>query len=59
MKLWAIYTNLPVSDIEKVPHFWSGDIQGQKTFLAPTADKEIRNYDAEFSNHHPSLSTLN
>ena len=28
------------------------------TFLAPSADKETRNYDTECSNHHPSLSTL-
>ena len=34
------------------------DSQGQKTYLAPHADKQIRNYDIECSNHHPSLSTL-
>ena len=32
--------------------------QGQETFLAPSADKQTRNYDTECSNHHPSLSTL-
>ena len=35
----------------------SGDNQGQETFLAPSADKQTRNYDIECSNHHPSLST--
>ena len=28
------------------------------TFLAPSADKQTRNYDTECSNYHPSLSTL-
>ena len=27
-------------------------------FLAPSADNPTRSYDKEFSNHHPSLSTL-
>ena len=31
---------------------------GPGTFLAPSADKKTRNYDIEFSKHHPSLSTL-
>ena len=53
-----IYTNLPVSDIVRLPHPRSGDSQVQETFLAPSADKETRNYDTECSNHHPSLSTL-
>ena len=35
-----------------------GDSQGEETFLAPSADKQTRNYDTECSNHHPSLSTL-
>ena len=34
-----IYTNLPVSDIVRLPHPWSRDSQGQETFLAPSADK--------------------
>ena len=34
------------------------DSQGQETFLVPSADKQTRNYDTEYSNHHPSLSTL-
>ena len=28
------------------------------TFLAPSADKQTRNYDIECSNHHPSISAL-
>ena len=32
--------------------------QSQETFLAPSADKQTRNYGTECSNHHPSLSTL-
>ena len=42
--------------IVRVPHPRSGDSQGQETFLAPSADKQTRNYDIECSNHHPSLS---
>ena len=53
-----IYTNLPVNVIVRLPHPRSGDSQGQETFLAPSADKQTRNYDTECSNHHPSLSTL-
>ena len=34
------------------------DSQGQETFLPPSADKQIHNYDKESSNHHPSISTL-
>ena len=49
-----IFTNLPVSIIVRLPHPWSGDSQGQETFLAPSVDKQTRNC----SNHHPSLSTL-
>ena len=52
------HTNLPVDVIVRLPHPWSGDRQGQETFLAPSADKQTRNYDTECSNHHPSLSTL-
>ena len=57
-KWWPIDTNLPVDVTVRLPHLWSGDSQGQKTFLAPSADKQFRNYDIECSNHHPSLSTL-
>ena len=42
-----IYTNLPVSDIVRLPHPLGGDSQGQETFLAPSADKQTRNYDTE------------
>ena len=44
--------------IVRLPHPWSGDSQGQETFLAPSADKQTGNYDIECSNHHPSLWTL-
>ena len=40
-----IYTNLPVNAIVRLPHPHSGDTQGQETFLAPSADKQTRNYD--------------
>ena len=53
-----MYTNLPVNAITRLPHPRSGDSQGQETFLAPSADKQIQNYDTECSNHHPSLSNL-
>ena len=53
-----IYTNLPVNVIVRQPHPWSGDSQGQETFLTSSADKQTHNYDTECSNHHPSLSTL-
>ena len=53
-----LISNLPVSDIVGLPHPRSGDSQGQETVLAPSADKQTRNYDTEYSNHHPSLSTL-
>ena len=49
-----IYTNLPVNPIVTLQHPRSGDSQGQETFLAPSADKQTRNYDPETSNHlHP------
>ena len=53
-----IHTNLPVNAIVRLPHPRSGDSQGQETFLAPSGDKQTRNYDTECSNHHPSLSPL-
>ena len=58
MKWCAIDTNLPVNVIARLPHPRRGDSQGQKTFLAPSADKQTRNYDIECSNHNLSLSTL-
>ena len=42
----------------RLPHPWSGDSQGQETFLAPSSDEQTHNYDTECSNHHHSLSTL-
>ena len=57
MKWWAIYTNLPVNAIARLHHPQSEDIQGQETCLAPSTDKQTRNYGGECSNHHPSLST--
>ena len=53
-----IYTNLPVDVIVRLPHPRSGDSQGRETFLAPSAEKQTHNCDIEYSNHHPSLSTL-
>ena len=38
---------------------WSRDIQGQETFIAPSADNETHNnYDTAVSNHYPSLSAI-
>ena len=53
-----IYTNLVINTVVRLPHPWIVDSQGQKMFLAPSADKQTRNYNVECSNHHPSLSTL-
>ena len=50
-----MYIYIPVNVIVRLPHPRSGDSQGQETFLAPSADKQTRNYDTA---HHPSLSTL-
>ena len=54
---WTIYTNIPVDVIVRLPHPRSRDSQGQGTFLTPSAEKQIRNYYRECSNHHPFLST--
>ena len=48
-----IYTNLSVNAIVRQAHPRSGDSQGKKTFVTPSADKQSRNYDIECSNHHP------
>ena len=45
MKWWAIYTTLPVNNIVRLPHPLSGDSEGQKTWLAPSADMKTHNYD--------------
>ena len=58
IQLWAIYTNLPVNIMVRLPNPWSGYRQGQETFLAPTADKQTRDHHIEFTNHHPPISTL-
>ena len=58
MKWWTIYTNISVNAIVRLPHPQSRDRQAQKTFLAPSAEKQTNNYGRGFSNHHPSLSTL-
>ena len=50
-----IYTNLPVNAIVKLPHPRSGDSQGQERFLAPSADKQTRNYDTECSDHQTNI----
>ena len=42
MKWWAIYTNLLVNAIVRLPHPRSGESYGQETFLAPSADKQTR-----------------
>ena len=34
-----------MSAIVRLPHPRSGNSQGQETFLAPSADKQTRNYD--------------
>ena len=44
-------TNLPLNAIVKLPHRQNRDSQGQEKFLAPSTDKQIRNYDRECSNH--------
>ena len=36
-----IYTSLPVNAIVRLPHRQSADSEGQETFLARSADKQI------------------
>ena len=40
--LFLCITNLPVSDIVRLPHLRSEDSQGQEKFLALSADKQTR-----------------
>ena len=47
-----IHANLPVDDIVRPPHTWSGGSQGQETFLGPSADKQTQNYETRCSTHH-------
>ena len=58
MKWWVIYTNSPLHVITRLPHTWNGATRGQEKFLAPSDDEQTWNYDIEWSNHHPSISTL-
>ena len=58
IKWWTIYRNLLVKAIVRLPHPQSGDFQNQEKFLAPSADKQIGNFDTQCLNHHPSLETL-
>ena len=58
-----IYTLIIIKKVKiklqvRLAHPRSGDSQGHETFLAPSADKQTRNYNIECSNHHPSVSTL-
>ena len=39
--------------IVRLPHPQSGDSQGQETFLAPSADKQTRNYDTSAQTTNP------
>ena len=58
VKWWAIYTNLIVNAIVRIPHTRGRGSQVQETFLASSADKQTCSYDTECSNHNPSLSNL-
>ena len=49
-----LYTNLSWNVIVRQLHRRSGDSQGRETFLAPSADKQTRNYDTGCSNHYLS-----
>ena len=57
-KGWPTHTKIPVDVIVKLSHLLREDSQGKEKFLAPSDDKQTRNYDTESSHHHPSLSTL-
>ena len=50
------YANLPTNAIVRLTRPRNGHSQDRETFLAPSADKETRNYDGECSSHHPSQS---
>ena len=54
MKWCAIYPNLPVNAIVRLPHTQSEDSHGRETLLAPSADKQTCNYDRRVLNS-PSL----
>ena len=57
MKLWAIYTNLPINAIVTLPYPRSENSQGQETFSASSADNQTRNYDTESSDHPLLINT--
>ena len=52
------FTNLHIHKFTSKSHSQTNTGPGQKTFLLPSADNQIRNYDRECSYLHPSLSTL-
>ena len=52
------FTSLLVNAMFRLPHPRGGDSQDQEKLLAPSADRQTRNYDTEFSKHHHSISTL-
>ena len=51
-----VYPNLPRNVIGRLFRARSRNSQDQKTFLAPSADKETRNHFKECSKHHLSQS---
>ena len=57
MKWLAIYANLPVNAIIRLPHPRSGNNQGQETFSASSADNQTRNYDTKSSDHPFLINT--
>ena len=58
IKWWVIYAKIQMNVTVRLPHPLIGASRGQQTFLAPSADKQTHSYDTEWSNPHPSLSTL-
>ena len=50
--------NLPANALVRLPYLRSGDSQGRETFLAPSVDNQIHNYNTECSNHHPSPTII-
>ena len=45
--MYVQYPNLPRNAIVRQSHPWSGDSQSDETFLALSADKQIRDFDTE------------
>ena len=58
MKWSVIYPNVAAKTLVRVRQYSSGDSHGQEQVLAPSAENQTYNYDTEYSNHHPSLSTV-